>query len=350
MVSVALTDGWYGLARTQTPPQDSKMQILCPNCAAAYQVSATAIGGSGRSVRCVRCRSVWLQLPVAEVAALTIAPAAVRQPASDETIAAFKSELGNEPQPAPEAEREPPAASAPTPENGDAAGPSLADLMAAGAAEPPASEAQAEPASEAAPALAEIAIPAETAPPTVPNDDTPADTEGKAPGNIESIAARRRRPNAARRRFPVRGSVTPAIILVLAGVIASLIGWRANIVKQVPQLASLYAAIGMPVNLRGLTFSDVRVSRETQDGVPVLVVEGSIASAASQPVEVPRLRLAMRNDAGGEIYAWTAMPTKEALAPGETLPFRSRLAAPPGEGRDVTVRFFTRLDAVAGLR
>ena len=41
---------------------------------------------------------------------------------------------------------------------------------------------------------------------------------------------------------------------------------------------------------------------------------------------------------------------QEALAPGETLPFRSRLASPPGEGRDVTVRFFTRLDAVAGLR
>ena len=92
-----------------------------------------AIGGSGRSVRCVRCRSVWFQQPIAEVAALTIAPAAVRQPASDETIAAFKSELGNEPppQPAPQAEPEPPAAAAPPPENGDAAGPSLADLMAA---------------------------------------------------------------------------------------------------------------------------------------------------------------------------------------------------------------------------
>ena len=44
------------------------------------------------------------------------------------------------------------------------------------------------------------------------------------------------------------------------------------------------------------------------------------------------------------------MPSQPVLEPGETLPFRSRLASPPGEGRDVQVRFFTRRDAVAGLR
>ena len=32
------------------------------------------------------------------------------------------------------------------------------------------------------------------------------------------------------------------------------------------------------------------------------------------------------------------------------MPFRSRLASPPADGHDVQVRFFTRRDAVAGLR
>ena len=140
-----------------------------------------------------------------------------------------------------------------------------------------------------------------------------------------------------------------AAILMLACMIAALIGWRGTIVRHAPQMASLYAAIGIPVNLRGLTFTEVKVSRDIHDGVAVLMVEGIIASTASKPVEVPRLRFAMRNEAGGEVYAWTAMPS-EVLQPGETLPFRSRLASPPGEGRDVTVRFFTRLDATAGLR
>ena len=142
----------------------------------------------------------------------------------------------------------------------------------------------------------------------------------------------------------------PGVILLLACMVAALIGWRGTIVKHAPQMASLYAAIGLPVNLRGLTFTEVKVSRDIHDGVAVLVVEGTIASTASKPVEVPRLRFAMRNEAGGEMYAWTAMPTREVLEPGETMPFRSRLASPPGEGRDVTVRFFTRLDAIAGLR
>jgi hypothetical protein len=38
------------------------------------------------------------------------------------------------------------------------------------------------------------------------------------------------------------------------------------------------------------------------------------------------------------------------LGPFESLPFRTRLASPPADGRDIQVRFFTRRDAVAGLR
>ena len=38
------------------------------------------------------------------------------------------------------------------------------------------------------------------------------------------------------------------------------------------------------------------------------------------------------------------------LAPGETATFRSRLASPPADGRDVIVRFLNRRDLVAGMR
>ena len=56
------------------------------------------------------------------------------------------------------------------------------------------------------------------------------------------------------------------------------IAWRADIVRFLPQTASLYAAIGLPVNLRGLVFTDIVTRKETQDGVPMLVVEGVIKS------------------------------------------------------------------------
>jgi hypothetical protein len=166
--------------------------------------------------------------------------------------------------------------------------------------------------------------------------------------DIETFAARRA-PRAKRRRLH---SLTflPLAILALIALNAALIGWRADVVRVAPQTASLYAAIGLPVNLRGLSFADVSTATETHDGVQVLVVEGTIASASPRVVEVPRLRFSVRNAAGQEIYAWTALPTRNILTPGETLAFRSRLASPPPDARDVLVRFFNRRDLVAGVQ
>jgi hypothetical protein len=140
------------------------------------------------------------------------------------------------------------------------------------------------------------------------------------------------------------------LILVLAALCATLLGWRKDIVRHVPQLASFYASIGLPVNLRGLAFTDVKLRSEMHDGVPVLLVEGTIVSTVSTPVEVPRLRFALRNAAGAEVYAWTAMPTQSVLEPGGKLPFRSRLASPPKDGHGLQVRFFTRRDVVSDSR
>jgi hypothetical protein len=76
------------------------------------------------------------------------------------------------------------------------------------------------------------------------------------------------------------------------------------VVRYLPQTASLFATMGLPVNLRHLTFEDVRVSREEQKGGAMLSIEGKIVSKASKPVEVPRLRFAARTKEGREIYTW----------------------------------------------
>ena len=68
------------------------------------------------------------------------------------------------------------------------------------------------------------------------------------------------------------------LILLLLAINSCLIAWRADVVRFLPQTASLYAAIGLPVNLRELLFTEVTTQRETHDGVQVLVVEGIIKS------------------------------------------------------------------------
>jgi hypothetical protein len=125
----------------------------------------------------------------------------------------------------------------------------------------------------------------------------------------------------------------------------AVIGGRDAIVRALPQTASFFAAIGLPVNLRHLNFEHVKILKEVQDGVNVLIVQGTIVSTASKPITVPRLRFAARDAAGQEIYVWTALPTRSILGPGEHLEFRSRLASPPASARNVMVRFFNAQDA-----
>jgi len=315
------------------------MQIVCPNCKTSYQLADTAIGANGRSVRCVRCQTLWRAMPPA-----------IPAPAADEaaTVDAFRSELGAEPPTPPH----PPvdmAAAPPTAPDETPPKPSLDEP--AGLPEGAASE----PAEVPPIALSDIPIPADDAPPLVPAADgdmppVPAAEIDNGPPDIESVAARRARSAARKRRDRWRKVPLSVTIVALIALSCGLLGWRKDVVRYVPQLASFYSAIGMPVNLRGLAFADLKIGNEIHDGVPVLVVEGLIVSMVSTPVDIPRLRFALRNATGAEIYSWTAQPPQPVLGAFETLPFRSRLASPPAEGHDIQVRFFTRRDAVAGLR
>jgi hypothetical protein len=163
---------------------------------------------------------------------------------------------------------------------------------------------------------------------------------------VESFAARRQRLQA-RRKHTRRSSRWTAVILVLVAFNVALVGARNDVVRYLPQTASLFAAIGLPVNLRQLKFENVRISKEVLDGVTILIVEGAIVSDAGKPVEVPRLRFAARNATEQDVYTWTALPARSILGPGERLEFRSQIPAPPADASDVMVRFFTAQDAGA---
>jgi predicted Zn finger-like uncharacterized protein len=278
------------------------MLIVCPSCTTAYRIELSTLGGAGRTVRCARCRATWF----ASVEALV--PATLALPAVQETSGPAPStpeELGE----------------------ADHAQQNLVDIEA--------------PSGEAA------SVTIDHSPPLVPALAQEGASAAATGPDIESVAARRTRQAGTKRRRSRRWPGLPTIILVLAGTIAALLNWRASVVRFVPQTASLFSAVGLPVNLRGLSFDDVKTSVETNDGVTVLVVQGTIANLTRQPLDVPRLRFAVRNAGGYEVYAWTALPTEPVLAPGDRAPFRSRLASPPADAQDIIVRFFNRRDVTA---
>jgi predicted Zn finger-like uncharacterized protein len=305
------------------------MQIVCPNCTTAYEVDA---GVAGRSVRCVRCKTVWHADPIQEPE-----PAAAPQPAmaggDDEDLSAWGL----------------------TPEADEPGSKDVAAADAVEGAEEPTpgadliGEERGDDALELAALGQSIPVDVADAPPLVP-DDGAASTEEEGPEDIESVAARRAAGENGGRGFSLLRPNGFTVALVLGAIVAGLLAWRVDVVRTLPQTGSFFSLLGMPVNLRGLALVDVKTTREIHDNVPVLVIEGSIANIAKTPLEVPRLRFAVRSERHAELYTWTVLPGRTILSSGDRVPFRSRLASPPAEGREVSVRFFNRRDLAAGLR
>ena len=318
------------------------MLIVCPNCATSYLIDPTSVGSGGRTVRCARCKTTWFAAApkagndvsafvdgvIAEAEAQangqTIEHGAQAPPPPDHQIPpdvpAASDDFGHEPnQPLPSL----PAATSPfgsTVHNNDLV-----------------------PVEETGPPLTVT-----DAPSLVPPLEHAPIPEPDAEDSAAFIARRERLK--ARRKTKRKSSRWTAIILLLFAFNVALVGARSEVVRYLPQTASLFAAIGLPVNLRNLKFDKVRITKENADGVNVLVVEGVIVSTSGKAAEVPRLRFAARNAAGQEVYTWTALPGRSVIGPDETLPFSSRLVSPPADAVDVMVRFFNAQDAGASSK
>jgi predicted Zn finger-like uncharacterized protein len=311
------------------------MLIVCPTCATAYDVALASLEPNGRQVRCVRCRTVWRAAPSR----------------ADKLLAAAEA-IGPEPQ-AVQAAAD---AFAEAPASQPADEPVGADVAWAAPDELPAAEPAAAEMDGGEPGAAiEVEAPS-IAPVDLDQGQPPIEVEATAEAepepleDIETYAARQakrgfRRPSW---RWPL--SNLQSGILALLIVDAILVGWRNDVVRLLPQTASFYSMLGLSVNLRGLVLDDITTTTEQHEGVPILVVEGSVVNATRKIVDVPRLKFVVRNAANEEIYSWTAVAPRATLPPGDAVAFRSRLASPPTDGRDVLVRFVTRHDIIAGTR
>jgi hypothetical protein len=146
---------------------------------------------------------------------------------------------------------------------------------------------------------------------------------------------------SSRRLWRPGGAIAPVFVLVgLVIVATTAIAARTAIVSIAPATAAVYAGVGMPVNLRGLTIADVRatVTHQTESQGELLIT-GEIANGRDSETLAPSLRLALRGEDGRELYVWTARGPKSRLGARERVPFRARLAAPPAGVRDVLVKF-----------
>jgi len=289
------------------------MHIVCPHCTTSYAINPATLGSAGRTVRCSRCKETWLARSEDAIEMAAAMPAAMPNsaqsaaPAANDAAAEWEALAHEEEgQDAPVVDS--PSISAGWPAEGEGSQPG-SDSDWPSAARQDAKDHQ------------EIAITT----------------------HRERLARLFRLPSPARIPFMASAGL-PTACAAMGALILALMIWRADVVRLLPQTATFYKMVGLEVNLRGLAFKDIKISNETVDGKPVLVIEGTIIGETGKPVELPRLRFSVRDAQGAEIYAWNAVLEQPLLKPGERAYFKSRLASPPPEGRNIDVRFFNKRD------
>ena len=312
------------------------MLIVCPTCATSYDVELASLQPNGRQVRCVRCRTIWRAAPSHAAKLLAAAEAIGPEP---QVVQAPEGTFAEEPA-LQSADQIVDGGAWAAPDEFPAAEPAAAEMDTAIGESDAAVEVE-------APSIAPVDL--DDGQPPIEVEHT-AEQDAEPLEDIETYAARHNKRGFRRPSLHWPLSNLQSAILALIIVDAILVGWRNDVVRILPQTASFYSMLGLPVNLRGLALDSVATTTEQHEGVPILVVEGSVVNASRKIADVPRLKFVVRNSANEEIYSWTAVPPRATLPPGEAVSFRSRLASPPTDGRDVLVRFVTRHDIIAGTR
>jgi predicted Zn finger-like uncharacterized protein len=290
------------------------MHIVCPHCSTSYAIDLATLGTAGRTVRCSRCKEVWLaRQEDARLEAQYPAMAAAGHDAADQDAAEWEAlarEEDDRGQPTPHVDS-----------------PSIADDWSG--------------------EDRDFAARSKTDWPSMAGNDL----HGTGAGRRQRLSWLRRlfgpkaRPLGSDKPSPG----LPTVCAAMGALVLALVIWRVDVVRLMPQTAGFYKLVGLDVNVRGLRFKDVKITSEMVEGKPVLVIEGVITGEASKPVELPRLRFSVRDAQGAEIYAWNTVLEQPVLRPGEKAVFKSRLASPPPEARNIDVRFFSKRDMAAHI-
>jgi hypothetical protein len=114
---------------------------------------------------------------------------------------------------------------------------------------------------------------------------------------------------------------------------------RERVAAMVPFAAPAYAAIGLPVNERGLAIQDVSARLGEAGEKKYLMVEGWIVNLRDAQTQPPDLRISLRGSNGGELYVWTARAPRRRLERADRVRFEARLEAPPEGAKDAIVKF-----------
>ncbi|VAW21103.1 hypothetical protein MNBD_ALPHA12-1425 [hydrothermal vent metagenome] len=267
------------------------MIITCPNCQARYQVASQTIGNAGRKVQCANCQTNWRAKPEAGPDPDTMFDAeeekALDAQFEREELSANKQKNKDRPNKA-------------------------------------------------------------TNPEQTESGENSAKTDADADVDEEKLARQKR--DLARRQSLLNRSLPKARLLrivrmILTISLMSILGGgytlRNNIVSVFPDLAGLYQALGIKVNVVGLEFRDVRTLRALRNGTEVMEITASITNVSRDQVVVPSVLISILDKQGRSIYQWSVDPQVVGMQAGEWVEFKTQLTSPPSKAASVRLNFVT---------
>ena len=119
----------------------------------------------------------------------------------------------------------------------------------------------------------------------------------------------------------------------------SAVSYRQSVAAIWPKSATLYRALGLTVNTRGLVFEDVRYDRQSEDHQLVLAVAGKLVNVSGHAASVPPIRGVLTGADGHELCRWTFKTQQPTLGAGQSMRFLTRLSSPPAAARHLELSF-----------
>lgn len=324
-------------------PQPASIVIVCPHCGTRYQLPPEAIGPDGRKVACAHCGKSWLAerpppQPVpppreddrlfspADEDRLDKSFAAEERSISSQVPTPLKPALKRGEPPSPEVAR------------------SIAEIKAAIA--PKAKAAAAKPADGEAAG----GSPAERGPgPAARSGGARALAVARAQAARDTArklgALIRQRLTSDRNLPTVRLTRLSRVVAVglLGSVLVGGVLLRSEMVRLIPDLAGLYAAVGLKVNVVGLDFADVSTLLSRRGEETLISVNASIVGLEQHRVAVPPVIVTLLDAEDKPVYQWSVVTRARDLEPGELVSLSTELPSPP----DAAVR--VRLSFAEGL-
>lgn len=170
----------------------------------------------------------------------------------------------------------------------------------------------------------------------------PADLPGEA---LPKQYRARVQAQAEARQAAAAGVVWGVMAAALAGLLVLAVVFRTEVARVWPNTASVYAAMGLPVNVVGLVIEKQTSVRMDADGRPAVRVTGSVRNVTDAAVRPPPLRVDLVDKADTALVSRTLDLGGTELAPGRARPFAVTFHDPPASADGSHSTFLIGRDA-----